>query len=71
MRFNAESRIPVSVKPFEENNLCLCGDILRGSKTPDDCPLFRNICDPVNPVGACMVSPEGTCNAWYKYRDAR
>jgi len=46
---------------------CICGDVLRGSKTPDDCPLFRRKCTPDNPVGACMVSSEGTCAAYYKY----
>lgn len=70
-RFDAESRIPVTVSTHEENKLCLCGEILRGLKTPDDCPLFRKTCNPENPVGACMVSPEGSCNTWYKYADVR
>ena len=46
---------------------CICGDILRGARTPPDCPLFRNKCSPADPVGACMVSSEGTCAAYYKY----
>ncbi len=46
---------------------CGCGDILRGIKLPNDCPLFKNVCTPVNPVGPCMVSSEGTCSAYYKY----
>ena len=46
---------------------CGCGDILRGIKLPHDCPLFRKVCTPVNPVGPCMVSSEGTCSAYYKY----
>lgn len=46
---------------------CGCGDILRGIKLPNDCPLFRKVCTPVNPIGPCMVSSEGTCSTYYKY----
>lgn len=46
---------------------CGCGDILRGIKLPHDCPLFRKVCTPINPVGPCMVSSEGTCSTYYKY----
>ncbi len=46
---------------------CACGDILRGIRSPEGCPLFRRVCTPVNPVGPCMVSSEGTCSAYYKY----
>ena len=66
--FNAEEIIPVSVTSQEENELCICGKILRGLLSPPDCPLFANICNPNNPLGACMVSNEGTCNSWYRYR---
>jgi len=52
----------------KENALCLCGEILRGRKRPTDCRLFARACTPENPVGACMVSSEGACNAFYKYR---
>ncbi|MGD0340244.1 MAG: hydrogenase formation protein HypD [Bacteroidales bacterium] len=51
-----------------DEGLCICGEILRGRKTPPDCPLFGKRCVPDNPVGACMVSGEGACNAWFKYR---
>jgi hydrogenase expression/formation protein HypD len=47
---------------------CLCGDMLRGIKTPPDCPLFGRACTPSHPVGPCMVSSEGTCAAWFKYQ---
>ncbi|HPF99988.1 MAG TPA: hydrogenase formation protein HypD [Kiritimatiellia bacterium] len=47
---------------------CRCGDVLRGAIAPPQCPLFRKICTPANPVGACMVSSEGTCAAYYKYQ---
>jgi len=49
---------------------CLCGEILKGIKTPRDCSLYDRICTPENPVGACMVSSEGTCAAYYKYNEA-
>ena len=47
---------------------CRCGDVLRGVIAPPECPLFRKVCTPANPVGACMVSSEGTCAALYKYQ---
>ncbi|MDD5722149.1 MAG: hydrogenase formation protein HypD [Syntrophales bacterium] len=46
---------------------CCCGDILRGIKTPNECPLFKRVCNPLNPDGPCMVSSEGTCATYYKY----
>ena len=46
---------------------CACGEILIGAKTPPECPLYRTVCTPIDPVGPCMVSTEGTCAAWYKY----
>ena len=67
-RYNAEKMIPVRSITREDNELCICGEILRGLKTPAECPLFGNICFPENPIGACMVSNEGSCNSWYKYR---
>jgi hydrogenase expression/formation protein HypD len=66
--FNAEEKIPVSITPQLENEICICGKILRGLYSPPDCPLFNIICNPNNPLGACMVSNEGTCNSWYRYR---
>lgn len=46
---------------------CICADILKGIRTPLECPLFKSGCTPATPVGACMVSSEGTCAAYYKY----
>jgi hydrogenase expression/formation protein HypD len=48
---------------------CMCGQVLRGIMMPDECPLFAVRCTPDNPVGACMVSSEGSCSAYYRYRD--
>lgn len=47
---------------------CLCGSILLGKNTPFDCGYFAKKCTPVNPIGPCMVSSEGTCSAYYKYK---
>jgi len=65
-RFDAES-ISVEVEETIEPKGCICGEVLKGVKTPKDCKLFGKACDPSRPVGACMVSPEGACHAWYRY----
>jgi hydrogenase expression/formation protein HypD len=67
-RFDIGKVIPISLKGHEENVLCICGEILRGVKIPADCRLFAGVCIPENPIGACMVSGEGACNTYYKYR---
>ena len=46
---------------------CICGDIMAGIKSPTDCALFGKECVPHSPVGACMVSSEGTCKIWHQY----
>ena len=46
---------------------CICGDIMAGIKSPTDCALFGKQCVPHSPVGACMVSSEGTCKIWHQY----
>jgi hydrogenase expression/formation protein HypD len=65
--FDAERTIPVTVEELREHQGCRCGDILKGKTSPFDCPLFNTVCTPEAPVGACMVSSEGTCAAAYKY----
>jgi hydrogenase expression/formation protein HypD len=67
-KFNVRKMIPVDIQSRGEDGSCICGDIMRGIMTPEDCVLFAGKCVPENPVGACMVSNEGTCNTWYKYR---
>lgn len=49
------------------NPACRCGDVLMGRIKPYECPLFGKVCTTEHPVGACMVSSEGTCSAYYKY----
>jgi hydrogenase expression/formation protein HypD len=46
---------------------CICGDIMAGVAEPNDCALFGEECTPDDPVGACMVSSEGTCKIWHEY----
>jgi hydrogenase expression/formation protein HypD len=66
-KYDADRMIPLHVKAEKENGACICGEILRGLKTPDECSLFSITCVPENPVGACMVSDEGACHTYYKY----
>jgi hydrogenase expression/formation protein HypD len=57
----------VNVPECNEPKACSCGDVLKGIKIPTDCLLFGKACTPEGPVGACMVSPEGSCAAYFKY----
>lgn len=70
------ARFDASVKYHLENTGvvrspagCRCGDVLRGYLRPAECPLFAKQCTPEHPVGACMVSGEGACAAFYRYRE--
>jgi len=66
---DAKNRFELSVPPAKEPPGCLCAEILRGTVRPPDCKLFRHACTPRTPVGACMVSSEGTCAAYFKYHE--
>lgn len=68
-RFDAARRFPVAIEPTREAAGCRCGDVLRGVIAPTACPLFGRACTPENPVGPCMVSSEGSCAAYYRFRD--
>lgn len=65
--WDAESVIPLDIPEPEEPSGCICGEILKGLKNPKECRLFAKACNPSNPIGACMVSSEGACQAFYKY----
>lgn len=65
---DARQRFDLEVPDVGDPPGCSCGDILRGLMRPPDCKLFATACTPSQPVGPCMVSAEGTCAAWYKYR---
>ncbi len=68
--FDAKRVFSISDKKIKEKitSSCRCADILKGVISPEDCPLFVRACNPDNPIGPCMVSSEGTCNAYYRYR---
>jgi len=65
--FDAIRQIAVNVEPAVEPPGCICGEVLKGIKKPVECLLFGKVCTPVNPIGTCMVSNEGACQAYYRY----
>lgn len=65
--YDAEVAMPVEVESKPDPKGCLCGNILKGMNKPTDCKLFKKTCTPENPIGACMVSSEGTCAAYFRY----
>lgn len=66
--FDAFAKLGLELPDVPEIKGCKCGDILKGLKSPDTCPLFGTACTPAKPVGPCMVSTEGSCAAYYKYQ---
>ncbi len=66
-RFDALKKFAPDVPDYPEPAECSCGDVLRGVKIPPECPMFGTGCTPESPVGACMVSAEGSCAAYYRY----
>jgi hydrogenase expression/formation protein HypD len=64
---DAAQRFDIEVPEPAPDGGCICGEILKGLKSPLDCPLFAKVCTPADPVGACMVSGEGSCQAYYRY----
>ena len=66
--FDAETRFGVAGHVVEESHDCISGIILQGLKKPVECPAFGNPCTPEHPLGATMVSSEGACAAYYRYR---
>lgn len=66
--FDAEQRFGVAAYHAEESSECISGLVLQGEKKPHDCPAFGTRCTPEHPLGATMVSSEGACAAYYRYR---
>jgi hydrogenase expression/formation protein HypD len=66
--FDAERRFAVSGYSADEPEECISGLILQGIKKPNECPVFGTACTPEHPFGATMVSNEGACAAYYRYR---
>ena len=69
--FDIEKNIDLSEVKTKIDKGCICGGVLKGIKTPLECGLFSKKCTPENPQGACMVSSEGTCAAYYRYGSGR
>jgi hydrogenase expression/formation protein HypD len=67
-KFDADRRFGVEAITAEEPAQCIAGEILQGHKKPHDCPAFGVYCTPERPLGAPMVSSEGACAAYYRYR---
>ncbi|MGM0410878.1 MAG: hydrogenase formation protein HypD [Bacillota bacterium] len=65
--FSAEHKFEIKNESYQKDENCICGEIIVGKKQPVDCKLFSKVCTPVNPVGPCMVSSEGSCSAHYLY----
>ena len=66
-QFDGLKALGLTEGPDYEPPGCRCGEVIQGKVTPDQCTLFAKKCTPMDPVGPCMVSSEGTCAAWYKY----
>lgn len=66
--FDAEVKFDLQAIQPEESPLCIAGQILQGLKKPPNCPAFGVQCTPESPLGATMVSSEGACAAYYRYR---
>ena len=66
--FDAMRVFGMQLRDVPEIKGCRCGDVLKGKMSPDKCPLFGKACTPASPVGPCMVSTEGSCAAYFKYR---
>lgn len=68
VEFDAERRFGLTEYEAAESSICISGLILQGRKKPHDCPAFGTDCTPEHPLGATMVSSEGACAAYYRYR---
>ncbi len=68
IEYDAERKFSVSDITAEESPECIAGLVLQGLKKPHDCSAFGTKCTPENPLGAPMVSSEGACAAYYRYR---
>lgn len=68
-QFDATKKYDIKISESREPRGCICGKVLLGLKIPPECRLFGKKCTPASPVGACMVSSEGACAAYYRYGD--
>lgn len=66
-QFDTEQRFSLPYRQVPDSKACECAAILRGQKHPSECKVFGTVCTPDQPIGACMVSSEGGCAAYYTY----
>lgn len=66
-KFDAELKFALPGRQVADSKACQCGEILKGVLKPWQCKVFGTACTPETPIGACMVSSEGACAAYYKY----
>ena len=69
--FDARKKYAIPPIQGKANPACRCGDVLQGKCKPSDCKVFGKGCTPQHPIGACMVSNEGACSAYYAYGDCK
>jgi hydrogenase expression/formation protein HypD len=69
--FDADSRFGLSDYTAQEDPDCISGLIMQGARKPEECPAYGKRCTPDHPLGAPMVSSEGACAAYYRYRRLR
>ncbi|MCD4701082.1 MAG: hydrogenase formation protein HypD [Candidatus Aegiribacteria sp.] len=70
-RFDAGTKFKVGSHEVNESEICISGEVLRGNRKPSECTAFARECTPEHPLGALMVSSEGACAAYYRYRSVR
>jgi len=67
-QFDARKVMNIGMPIWKGTEACRCGDVIKGIIEPSQCGLFGETCTPNNPKGPCMVSGEGSCSAYYKYK---
>ncbi len=68
-KYDTEHRFHLLNNHHSTKNLCIAGEILQGRLKPNECPVFGKQCTPENPLGAPMVSDEGACSAYYRFKN--
>ena len=69
--FDAEKQFKLEYINTAEPEICIAGKVLQGLATPDECETFGTVCTPETPLGAPMVSSEGACSAYYRYKQSK
>lgn len=66
--FDANRIFKLESIAVQESTVCIAGEVLQGMKKPSECPAFGKECTPEHPLGAPMVSTEGACSAYFRYK---